>query len=127
MGLRLFLERIVQAETHSILRHLITTLLQQIRIDREGYNINASSVKGCVQVLLSLATKDSITVYKLDFEPAFLGESAAFFKAEGLALAELLPVPEYLRRVRIICDSYSMVHLRRLRPASQARWSAQPS
>ncbi|EJD48922.1 Cullin-domain-containing protein [Auricularia subglabra TFB-10046 SS5] len=99
LGLRLFLERIVHASQYPIQRHLVATLLNQIRIEREGYAINQSTVKGCLQIFLTLNDESQRQVYKTDFEPVFLQESASFYEAEGDTLTQSLSVPEYLQRV----------------------------
>ncbi|KZV87176.1 Cullin-domain-containing protein [Exidia glandulosa HHB12029] len=99
MSLRLFLERIVHSSQYPIQRHLVATLLNQIRIEREGYTINQSSVKGCILIFLTLNDESQKQVYKTDFEPLFLDESAQFYKAEGNSLTGILSVPEYLQRV----------------------------
>lgn len=99
MSMRLFLDRIVHSSQYPIQRHLVATLLNQIRIEREGYAINQSSVKGCLHIFLSLNDESQKQVYKIDFEPSFLEESAKFYRDEGNALADSLSVPEYLQRV----------------------------
>lgn len=99
MSLRLFLERIVHSSQYPIQQHLVAALLNQIRIEREGYAINQSSVKGCLHVFLTLNNESQVQVYKADFEPSFLQESAAFYKEEGNILSESISVPEYLQRV----------------------------
>ena len=82
--------------------HLVSAVLNEIQYEREGYMINRSTVKGCVDVFLGLiADADTQeTVYKRDLEPPFLKESEAFYRAEGERLAETCDSPEYLRRVR---------------------------
>ena len=98
-GLRLFIQRII---THPIEDHVISAILALIQTERDGYTINRSSVKGCVDVFLQLDDSDhqhSVSIYKRDVEPAVLRESDAFYKREGERLLETCDAPEYLRRV----------------------------
>lgn len=96
-GLHLFLKHIIRPPIQG---HLITAVLNQIQFERDGYVINRSAVKGCVEVFLSLETDGSgMNVYKRELEPEFLKASKAFYQAEGIKLVELSDAPEYLRRV----------------------------
>ncbi|KAG7451148.1 Cullin-domain-containing protein [Guyanagaster necrorhizus] len=96
-GLTLFLEHIFRPP---IKEHVITAILTQIEFEREGYTINRSAVKGCVDVFLTLQTSaGGPTVYKEDLEPALLKKSRSFYEAEGKRLLISCDAPEYLRRV----------------------------
>ena len=96
-GLHLFLKHIIRPPIQD---HLVTAILKQIQFERDGYSINRSPVKGCVEILLTLEVDDSgMTVYTRDLEPAFLRESEAFYKAEGAKLLEYCDAPEFLRKV----------------------------
>jgi cullin 3 len=78
-------------------------VLSLIQIERDGYVINRSAVKECVDVLLQLSVEhDGRTVYKRDLEPAVLKASEIFYSAEGKRLLETCDAPSYLRRVRIL-------------------------
>ncbi|KAG8996949.1 Cullin-3 [Tulasnella sp. JGI-2019a] len=99
-GLQLFVERIIRSPVYPIRTYLIDTLLAQIQVERDGYTINRSAVKGCVEVLMEVQdVNDSVTIYKKEFEPVFLKESEAFYKAEGDRLIATCDAPDYLRRV----------------------------
>lgn len=100
-GLELFLKHIIKSP---IKEHLITAILKQVKYERDGYVINRSAVKGCVDVFLSLDVDPdgSTTVYKLDFEPLFLKESENFYKAEADYLLTTCDASEYLLRVCLI-------------------------
>lgn len=105
-GLILFLQHIIRPP---IKGHLISAVLDEIRTERDGYVINRSAVKGCVDVLLQLSDESSgVSVYKKDLEPAILRESEIFYKAEGLKLLETCDAPEYLSRVRIASSTSSI-------------------
>jgi cullin 3 len=99
-GLNLFQKHIIRPP---IQQHLVDSILNQIQFERNGYSINRSSVKGCVDVFSSLEVDGaSKTVYKRDLEPVFLKESEAFYQKEGLQLIDSCDAPEFLRRVRHI-------------------------
>ncbi|KAJ7274406.1 Cullin-domain-containing protein [Mycena haematopus] len=95
-GLNLFLEHIIRPP---IKQHLVTAILNQIHFERDGYVVNRSAIKGCVDVFLALEDANGLTVYRRDLEPALLQESRAFYEAEGLKLLQSCDAPEYLRRV----------------------------
>ena len=100
MGLQLFLSHIICT---SIKEHLVSAILNQVRHERDGDVIHRSTVKGCVDVLLSLEVdRDGTTVYKRDLEPVFLQESEEFYEREGERLVNSCDAPEFLRRVSLI-------------------------
>ena len=97
-GLLLFVKQIIRPPIQD---HLIKAVLVQIQTERDGYGINRSAVKGCVDVLLDLKeTQDGATIYKRDLEPAILQESQRFYKDEGERLLESCDASEFLKRVR---------------------------
>ena len=109
-GLQLFIDRIVRSTTYPIPRHMMSTLLTLIQVERDGYTINQSSVKSCLEVLMELKNEgDNATIYKRDFEPKFLEESTSFYKLEGENLMDSCDAPEYLRRVSLanMCHGFS--------------------
>ncbi|EMD34073.1 hypothetical protein CERSUDRAFT_117587 [Gelatoporia subvermispora B] len=96
-GLNLFVKHIIRPPIED---HVISATLTQIQTERDGYVINRSAVKGCVDVLLQLHDPhDDTAIYKRDLEPAVLRESEAFYKVEGERLLETCDAPEFLRRV----------------------------
>lgn len=99
-GLSLFLKHIIRPPIRD---HVIAAILKQIQFERDGYSINQSSVKGCVEVLRNLWVDDAnnITVYQHYLEPTFLRESEAFYKTEGLKLLDSCDAPEFLARVSL--------------------------
>lgn len=79
----------------------MSTILKQIQLERDGYVINRSAMKSCVDVLLELSVdKHGATVYSKYLEPDLLKESELFYKAEGERLMDTCDAPEYLQRVR---------------------------
>ncbi|KAJ7170656.1 Cullin-domain-containing protein [Mycena crocata] len=95
-GLNIFLKHIIRPP---IKDHLVTAVLNQVQFERDGYVVNRSAIKGCVDVFLTLEDASGLTVYKRDLEPALLRESKTFYELEGLKLLQSCDAPEYLRRV----------------------------
>lgn len=99
-GLQLFIDRIIRSPLHAIRHHLLATVLRLIRLERDGYPVNRSSVKGCVDVYRQLIDQGgNTTVFKKELEPSILQESNTYYKNEGETLLETCDAPEYLRRV----------------------------
>ena len=106
-GLLLFVKHIIRPPIQD---HLIKAVLVQIQTERDGFVINRSVVKECVDVLLDLHEKaDGPTIYKRDLEPAILHESERFYKEEGERLLETCDAPEFLRRVRDMGISMKLI------------------
>ncbi|EIW83862.1 Cullin-domain-containing protein [Coniophora puteana RWD-64-598 SS2] len=102
-GLDLFLKHIIRPPIQA---HVVDAVLSLIRIERDGFPINRSAVRECVDVLLQLrADRDGRTVYKRDLEPAVLRASERFYAEEGKTLLETCDAPEYLRRAESRFDS----------------------
>ncbi|KZP23744.1 Cullin-domain-containing protein [Athelia psychrophila] len=103
-GVKLFCKNIIDPP---ISDHVFSAILSQIKIERDGYVINRSAMKECVDVLLQLASSDDdkTSIYRQDLEPEILRESEAFYQAEGERLLETCDAPEYLRRVDSRFDS----------------------
>lgn len=99
-GLNLFLKHIIRPP---IKDHLVTAILNQIQFERDGYVVNRSAIKGCVDVFITLEDANGLSVYKRDVEPSVLRESQTFYELEGQKLLESCNASEYLRRV---CYSY---------------------
>ncbi|KDQ59266.1 hypothetical protein JAAARDRAFT_33992 [Jaapia argillacea MUCL 33604] len=102
-GLHRFLKHIIRPP---IEEHLVSAILKLVQIERDGYVINRSAVKGCVDVFLQLnEDKDGPSVYKRDLEPSVLRESEVFYAAEGRKLLDSCDAPEYLRRAEARFES----------------------
>jgi cullin 3 len=79
-----------------------------VKIERQGYDINRSAVKGCVDVFLTLyVSNDGATVYTRDLEPVLLKESREFYEEEGQKSLVECGSPEYLRKV---CHGHGFSH-----------------
>lgn len=107
-GRELFLKHIIRPPIQG---HVQSAVLSLLRIERDGYVINRSSVTGCVDVLLQLNDGSDLTVYKRHLEPVVLRESTAYYAAEGQRLLETCDAPEYLRRVHITfpCSQHILI------------------
>lgn len=81
--------------------HLISSILNQIRHERNGYDIASSVVKGCVDIFLSLQADHTVTVYKQRLEPQILEHSLAFYNQEGEHLLNTCDAAEFLKRVSL--------------------------
>ncbi len=123
-GFLLFVKHIIRPPIQG---HLVSAILIQIQTERDGYVINRSAVKGCVDVLRELKEiPDGPTIYRRDLEPAILRESETFYKTEGERLLEICDAPEYLQRVRyvLLCLLRLLIH-RRLKVASTPKTPGQ--
>ncbi|KIY72339.1 Cullin-domain-containing protein [Cylindrobasidium torrendii FP15055 ss-10] len=109
MGLALFVQLVFRPH---IKEHLVAAILNQIEYEREGYDINRSAVKGCVDVFISLHNTGSRqTIYKDDLEPSILAASREFYSKRGNTLISSCDAPEYLRRVeKAYEDEQSRAH-----------------
>lgn len=99
-GLHLFLDNVLHSKSLPVQEHVIGALLGQIQVERDGYSINRSAMKECVEVYTTLINpRNGIKVYYEDLEPSFLNESQRFYATEAQKLLETCDAPEYLRRV----------------------------
>ncbi|KIR27807.1 Cullin 3, partial [Cryptococcus deuterogattii LA55] len=84
LGLSLFLIHIIRRPT--IHTHLISTLLSQVQLEREGFTITRSTVRECIDILLRLKVPErdgGASVYQQDFEPEFLRRSGEWYEYEA--------------------------------------------
>lgn len=94
--MKLFLEHMLK---QPILGHIISAILNQIEAEREGYAINRSAVKSCVDVLLQLQEGyDGPNVYQSSVEPEIIRSSRVYYTREGDALLDSCDAPEYLKK-----------------------------
>ncbi|ORX61458.1 Cullin-domain-containing protein [Hesseltinella vesiculosa] len=100
MGLDLYRDKIIRSEKYPIQNHLITSMLNQIQLERHGDVIDRSAIKQAVSMLCELVdptTKES--VYVTDFETKYLETSTAFYQVESQTLTTNYDAPEFMRRV----------------------------
>lgn len=84
LGLSLFLIHIIRRP--AIHTHLISTLLSQVQLEREGFTITRSTVRECIDILLRLKVPEregGAGVYQQDFEPEFLRRSGEWYEYEA--------------------------------------------
>lgn len=80
--------------------HLVSAILDEVRVERDGYAINQSAVRGCVEVLCLLqADPSSPSVYLEKLEPPLLEESRKYYETEGKRRLESTSAAEYLTHV----------------------------
>ncbi|CAD6900532.1 unnamed protein product [Tilletia controversa] len=106
LGLELFRDTVIRSKIYPIETYLFSTLLSQIRIEREGNAINRSVLKSSVDMLNALthprqglAITARQTLYKHDFEPKLLSTSADFYQSESEAMLDRADASSYLRHV----------------------------
>ena len=100
VGLHLFLDNVLHSKSLPVREHVISALLGQAQVERDGYSISRSAMEECVEVYTTIINPiNGIKVYYEDLEPSFLNESQKFYAAEAQKLLETCDAPEYLRRV----------------------------
>lgn len=100
MGLNLFRDKVVRSEQYPIQKHLISAMLTQIQLERQGDVIDRSAIQSAVTMLAEL--KDPTTngtVYSVDFETEYLEKSASFYQIESEKLVSSYDAPEFMRKV----------------------------
>ena len=96
-GVLLFYKHIIEPPIED---HLVDAVLDEVRVERDGFAINQSAVRGCVDVLCLLQDNPRApTVYLEKLEPPLLDESRRFYEAEGKQKLESCSAPEYLTHV----------------------------
>ncbi|KAK0563416.1 hypothetical protein OC861_004813 [Tilletia horrida] len=106
LGLELFRDTVIRSKIYPIETYLFSTLLSQIRIEREGNAINRSVLKSSIDMLNALthprqglAINARQTLYKHDFEPKLLSTTAEFYQSESVPLLDRGDASAYLRHV----------------------------
>ncbi|WVQ75637.1 hypothetical protein IAR50_005266 [Cryptococcus sp. DSM 104548] len=110
VGLSLFLIHIIRSPLFPIHTHLISTLLSQVSLERDGESITRSTVRECTDVLQRLhiserevrergLTDKEATVYTVDFEPEFLRRSGEFYEYEAGEMLAKGDAAAYLKNV----------------------------
>ncbi|KAK0525659.1 hypothetical protein OC835_005537 [Tilletia horrida] len=106
LGLELFRDTVIRSKQYPIETYLFSTLLSQIRIEREGNAINRSVLKSSVDMLNALthprqglAITARQTLYRHDFEPKLLSTTAEFYQTESEDLLDRADASSYLKHV----------------------------
>lgn len=95
--MKLFREHMLK---RPILDHIVSAILNEIEVEREGYVINRSAVKSCVDILLQLQEGyDGPNVYQSVVEPEIISSSRIYYAREGDALLNSCDAPGFLKKV----------------------------
>ena len=93
-GVLLFHKHIIEPPIED---HLISAVLDEVQVERDGFAINQSAVRGCVEVLCLLrGDPRTPSVYLEKLEPPLLEGTRKFYEAEGKKKLETCSAPEYL-------------------------------
>lgn len=97
-GVLLFYKHVIEPPIEG---HLVDAVLDEVRVERDGFAINQSAVRGCVEVLCLLrADQRTPSVYLEKLEPPLLDESRRFYEIEGKQKLGSCSAPEYITHVR---------------------------
>ncbi|KAJ8330758.1 hypothetical protein BDV3_002271 [Batrachochytrium dendrobatidis] len=105
MGLETFRNVVLQSVQYQVKSHIITTLLYQIQLERDGQMIDRMLLKNIIDMLLTLpasstsSSRTIATVYHADFERAFLQTSQTFYSRESEVLLKECDAIQFLKRV----------------------------
>ncbi|KAI8371040.1 Cullin [Blakeslea trispora] len=99
MGLNLFRDRVIRSPKHPIQKHLISAMLNQIHLERQGDVIDRSAIQSSVAMLVKLNDNNHQTVYAVDFEEQYLETSHSFYQLESQKLLNSYNTPEFMRKV----------------------------
>lgn len=101
MGLNVFRDKVVRSRKYPIQKHLISAMLTQIQLERNGDVIDRSAIQSAVAMLVELSDPDSNnTVYAVDFEAKYLETSTSFYQIESQKLVSSYDAPEFMRKVK---------------------------
>lgn len=104
-GLAIFRDEVLHRSSAPVQDQIVTAVLGQIQVERDGYSINQTAVKECVEIYLELADNSGKKIYHTDIEPVFLAETRKFYVQEAQRLLDSCDAAEYLRRVEQRLDS----------------------
>ncbi|KAI7908004.1 Cullin [Cokeromyces recurvatus] len=100
MGLNLFRDKVVRSQKYPIQKHLISAMLTQIQLERNGDVIDRSALQSAVAMLAELTDPETNnTVYVVDFEVDYLETSTSFYQIESQKLVSSYDAPEFMRKV----------------------------
>ncbi|KAG8811018.1 Cullin-3, partial [Serendipita sp. 399] len=107
-GLKIFIDDVLHRTTAPVQEQIVSAILGQVQVERDGYSINQTAVKECVDIYLQLEDSSGKQLYFSDIEPTFLGETRKFYVQEAQKLLETCDAAEYLRRVEQRLDAEDM-------------------
>ncbi|KAK4517733.1 ATP synthase d subunit [Mucor velutinosus] len=100
MGLNLFRDKVIRSKQYPIQQHLISAMLTQIQLERNGDVIDRSAIQSAVSMLVELTDPDTkLTVYAVDFEATYLDTTTSYYQIESQKLVSSYDAPEFMRKV----------------------------
>ncbi|KAJ3108299.1 hypothetical protein HDU96_007554 [Phlyctochytrium bullatum] len=109
LGLKLFRDSVFFSPSHPVQDRTIETLLDQVRLERDGEIIDRHALKGVIDMLLTLEHSKAAnnnnsqaagsmvkTLYETFFEPPFLDASREFYTIESADLLSRSDATQYL-------------------------------
>lgn len=83
---------------------LFSVILDQIRMQREGDEINKTAIRSCIYMLEGLyeteEPEESAKIYLTEFEPAYLNATREFYRAEGASLLQQSDAGTFCRHAK---------------------------
>ncbi|OLL22620.1 Cullin-3 [Neolecta irregularis DAH-3] len=100
-SLNTFRDIIIRSKTRQTGDLLSQIILEHIRMERDGDEIDRSLIKVCTDMLsyLSSDIPNCDTIYQSDFEPLFLSTSGVFYSIEAATLIAEYSASAYLQHV----------------------------
>ncbi|KAI8974297.1 Cullin 3 [Pilobolus umbonatus] len=100
MGTNAFRDKVIRSDKYPIQKHLISAMLDQVQLERQGDVIDRSALKAAVTILVQLYDPQANnTVYAVDFEAEYLEVSTGFYQIESQKLVSSYDSPEFMRKV----------------------------
>ncbi|CEP08220.1 hypothetical protein [Parasitella parasitica] len=100
MGLNLFRDKVIRSKQYPIQKHLISAMLTQIQLERNGDVIDRSAIQSAVSMLVQLTDPDTkLTVYAIDFEATYLDTTVSYYQIESQKLVSSYDASEFMRKV----------------------------
>ncbi|KTW26444.1 hypothetical protein T552_02923 [Pneumocystis carinii B80] len=98
ISILLFRDYIIKCEELAFGQCVVTIILNQIHMERQGNTIDRSSIKSCINMFNTLPDKVNTTktVFEVDLETYILLETREFYIKESKRLLKLLDANEYL-------------------------------
>ena len=83
---------------------LFSVILDQIKMQREGDEVNKTAIRSCIYMLEGLyeteEQEESTKIYLTEFEPAFLNATREFYRAEGAMLLQQADAGTFCRHAK---------------------------
>lgn len=83
---------------------LFSVILDQIRMQRQGDDINKATIRSCIYMLEGLydteEQDESTKLYLTEFEPVFLNATREYYRAEGVAMLQAVDAGTFCRHAK---------------------------